>query len=169
MKCRLGRRLARLRWSAAAAPPGKYHTHTPSLTHSHTHSHTQLYNRTALSPVCREFKQLFDKIRSTCLSYPPPTHTHFFASFFYIHTALKINRARRFPQYVLPSRSSSPHSDCTHMHKATQESSCLQQETHSTQEKDRKCLYVMCREQILLVSSHLSTLSLTKTRSFVHQ
>ncbi len=78
MKCRLGRRLVRLRWSAAATPPGKYHTHTHTPTnarahtHTHTHTHTQLYNRTELSPVYRESKQLFDKILSTCLSH----HTH---------------------------------------------------------------------------------------------
>lgn len=55
------------------------------------------------------------------------------------------------------------------MHKAAQESSRLQQETHSTQKKDRKCLYVMYRQQILVVLLHLFTLSLTKTRRFAHQ
>lgn len=65
MKCQLERPLVRVRWSAAAAPPGK-----------HTHTLSQLYNRTELSPVYREFKQLFDKILSTCLSHPTHTCTH---------------------------------------------------------------------------------------------
>lgn len=88
-----GRRLVRLRWSdAAAPPPDKYHAHTLSLTHS------QLYNRTELSPVYPEVKQL--------LYLPVPSHS-FLASSSFIHThtqrALKINGERRFPQRVRPS------------------------------------------------------------------
>lgn len=48
--------------------------HQANTTHAHTDTHSELYNRTKLSPVYREFRHLFDKIHSTCLSHPTYTH-----------------------------------------------------------------------------------------------
>ena len=115
---------------------------TRQITHTHTHTHTELYNRTELSPVYRELKQLFDKILSTCLPIP---HIHIFIAPPHSSTALKINRVRRFPHSSFLLFLHTHTNARAHTH--AQESSCLQQETHSTL-KERKSPYVSPREQI---------------------
>ena len=115
---------------------------TRTHTHTHTHTHTELYNRTELSPVYRELKQLFDKILSTCLPIP---HIHIFIAPPHSSTALKINRVRRFPHSSFLLFLHTHTNARAHTH--AQESSCLQQETHSTL-KERKSPYVSPREQI---------------------
>lgn len=128
VKCQLGHRLVRLRWSTATAPPGRHtHTHTRSqVTHMHTHS---------LSYITGHSSAQFTENPSSCVTkfcqpaFPIP-HRHFSASSHstFARTALKTNRAERFSS---PSPSF-PLSRSTHsLHTDAQESSRLQQETHS--------------------------------------
>lgn len=107
MKRLLWRLLVRLRWSAAAAAPAK-----------HTHTHTQRY-------IIGQRSAQFTVSSSSCMikCALPAFSPHLTLALLRLllrrpHTALKINRARRFPPYVLP-----PHTQTQHVQTAAQESS----------------------------------------------
>lgn len=110
--------------------------HQANTTHAHTLS--ELYNRTKLSPVYREFRHLFDKIHSTCLSHP--TYTHLCHSLKHPHSS-----ENKQSKEVSSAHPSFPLFPSTHTHTQsqtahTQESSRLKQETCSNQKKERKSL-----------------------------
>lgn len=109
---------------------------TRQIPHTRTQAHT-------LSYIIGQSSAQFTENLGICLTkftlpaFPIP-HTHISATLSNIHTALKINRARRFPQHILPSHFSHPHTQSQTAH--TQESSRLKQETCSNQKKERKSL-----------------------------
>lgn len=109
---------------------------TRQIPHTRTQTHT-------LSYIIGQSSAQFTENLGICLiKFTLPAfsipHTHISATLSNIHTALKINRARRFPQHILPSHSSHPHTQSQTAH--TQESSRLKQETCSNQKKERKSL-----------------------------
>lgn len=87
---------------------------TRQIPHTRTQTHTELYNRTKLSPVYREFRHLFDKIHSTCLSHP--TYTHLCHSLKHPHSSE--NKQSKEVSSAHPSfplfPSTHTESDCTH-------------------------------------------------------
>lgn len=146
VRCRLGRRLVRLRWSAAAAPPGKYHTPL----HTHIYTHSELYNMTEAQPSLSRI-QAAVWLNSLYLSSSPHTHSHILLCPFsssYIHTALKTKRARRFPSHPSSIHARRLH---THAQSCTGKLSPSAGNTLCSKERQR-LLKFQQREQILLAA-----------------
>lgn len=121
-------------------------------TDTDTHTHSELYNRTELSPVYREFRHLFDKIHSTCLSHP--TYTLLCHSLKHPHSSE--NKQSKEVSWAHPSFSLFPstHTHAVRLH--THRKALALSRKLAPIKRKKENHYVLYREQtVVVLSTHI--------------
>lgn len=125
---------------------------TRQIPHTRTQTHT-------LSYIIGQSSAQFTENLGICLTkftlpaFPIP-HTHISATLSNIHTALKINRARRFPQHILPSHSSHPHTHRVRLH-THRKALALSRKLAPIKRKKENHYVLYIEQTVVVLSTHI--------------